>query len=79
MPRKKCPGGHFILRFCVWGTHLGGTLFAMTPDPNKVTAIRVMAALTNTTELRQYLGMIKQLSKFTPNIAELQATSRVAE
>ena len=41
------------------------------PDPNKVTAIREMAAPTNTTELRRYLGMINQLSKFTPNIAEL--------
>ena len=41
------------------------------PDPNKVTAIRGMAAPMNTTELRQYLGMINQLSKFTPNIVEL--------
>ena len=41
------------------------------PDPNKVTAIRGMAAPMNTTELRRYLGMINQLSKFTPNIAEL--------
>ena len=41
------------------------------PDPNKVTAIRGMAAPMNTTELRRYLGMINQLSKFTPNIVEL--------
>ena len=41
------------------------------PDQNKVTAVKEMPAPANTTELRQYLGMINQLTKFTPNVAKL--------
>ena len=43
----------------------------LRPNPNKVAAISEIAAPTDTTDLRQYLGMINQLSTFTPNVAEL--------
>lgn len=41
------------------------------PDPDKVEAIQAMKAPTNITEVRRFLGMINQLSKFTPNLAQM--------
>ena len=40
------------------------------PDPGKVNAIQTMPTPTNMTELRQFLGMLNQLSKFAPNLAD---------
>ena len=40
-------------------------------DPNKTTAIINMCPPTSVSELRQFLGMINQLGKFTPNLAQL--------
>ena len=40
------------------------------PDPDKVTAIQTMTAPTNITELRRFLGMTNQLSKFTPHLSD---------
>ena len=40
------------------------------PDPEKVKAIQAMKEPENITELRRFLGMTTQLSKFTPNLAE---------
>jgi len=40
------------------------------PDPDKVRAIRDMKAPTNIRELRQFLGMINQLSKFSPFLTD---------
>ena len=40
-------------------------------DPNKTTAIINMCPPTSVTELRRFLGMINQLGKFTPNLAQL--------
>ena len=40
------------------------------PDPEKVMAIQRAKRPTNVTELRRYLGMVNQLSKFSPNLAE---------
>ena len=37
------------------------------PDPDKVEAIQAMKAPTNVAEVKRFLGMINQLSKFTPN------------
>ena len=40
------------------------------PDPEKVKAIQAVKPLTSIAEVRRFLGMINQLSKFTPNLAE---------
>ena len=40
------------------------------PDPDKVHAIQNMRPPTNVRELRQFLGMINQLSKFSPFLAD---------
>ena len=40
-------------------------------DPEKTEAIRQMKAPDNVTELRRFMGMINQLGKFIPNLAEL--------
>ena len=41
------------------------------PDPDKVNAIQTMTEPTNITELRQFLGMTNQLSKFTPHLSSM--------
>ena len=43
---------------------------AIRADPNKVKAIQQMKEPKNVTELHRFLGMINQLGKFTPNLAE---------
>ena len=40
------------------------------PDPRKVKAIQTMPTPSNITELRRFLGMVNQLNKFTPNLAD---------
>ncbi len=42
----------------------------ITADPQKKRAVVVMEKPQNHTELRRFMGMVNQLSKFTPNIAE---------
>ena len=41
------------------------------PDPNKVKAIVAVKKPTNISDVRRYLGMVNQLSKFAPNLAEM--------
>ena len=41
------------------------------PDPEKVRAICQMSAPRIVTEVRRFLGMINQLSKFSPHLANL--------
>ena len=41
------------------------------PDPDNINAIQTMSEPTNTTELRQFLGMTNQLSKFTPHLSNI--------
>jgi len=43
----------------------------ISPDPQKTDAILKMGEPKKPTELRRFLGMVNQLSKFTPNIATL--------
>jgi len=39
-------------------------------DPSKVKAVQQIKEPKNISELRRFLGMINQLGKFTPNLAE---------
>ena len=70
--REKCQFGKTTLSF------LGHIISAdgVSPDPNKVKAIASMKTPTTTTELRRFLGMVNQLGKFTPEIAELSKPLR---
>ena len=43
----------------------------VTANPSKTAAIVQMNNLTNTTELRWFLGMKNQLGEFSPNLAEI--------
>ena len=45
-------------------------------DPEKVTFITNMAVLSNISELRRFLGMVNQLSKFSSELAEKSKTLR---
>ena len=40
-------------------------------DPNKTTAVREMQPPTTVSELRRFMGMVNQLGKFTPHLAQL--------
>ena len=40
------------------------------PDPNKVSAIGHFSTPNNVGDIRRFLGMVNQLSKFSPNLAE---------
>ena len=40
------------------------------PDPDKITAINDMPQPTNIMELRRFLGMVNQLNKFSPHLAD---------
>ena len=48
----------------------------ISADPNKTAAIELMEPPKSVTELRRFLGMINQLGKFSPNIAELSKPLR---
>ena len=39
------------------------------PDPDKVSAIVQAPAPTNVSDVRHFLGIVNQLSKFSPNVA----------
>ena len=43
----------------------------ISADPSKTSAIVEMKKPESLTELRRFMGMVNQLSKFTPNLAEL--------
>ncbi|XP_048775204.2 uncharacterized protein K02A2.6-like [Ostrea edulis] len=40
------------------------------PDPKKVSAVKNYEAPQNVTDVRRFLGMVNQLGRFTPNLAE---------
>ena len=54
-------------------TFLGHTIDenGISPDPQKTNAILKMEKPKSPTEMRRFLGMVSQLSKFTPNVASL--------
>ena len=48
----------------------------ITADPNKTAVIQQMETPKSVSELRRFLGMVNQLGKFSPNIAELSKQFR---
>ena len=46
------------------------------PDPTKVSAIVQFATPHNVSDVRRFLGMVNQLSKFSPNLAEITQPMR---
>ena len=48
----------------------------ITADPNKTAAIQKMEIPKSVSELCRFLGMVNQLGKFSPNIAELSKSLR---
>jgi len=48
----------------------------ISPDPHKTEAIRKLSTPTTVTELRRFMGMINQLNKFSPRIAEISQPLR---
>jgi len=48
----------------------------VSPDPHKTDAIRKMKSPTTVTELRRLMGMVNQLDKFSPHIAEISQPLR---
>lgn len=62
---KKCELGRREVKF------LGHILTAnVNPDPDKTTAVKAMKEPSNTSEVRSFLGMVNQLGKFIPGLAE---------
>ena len=48
----------------------------ISADPQKLSAIKQMSPPTNVTELRKFMGVVNQLGKFSPKVAELSAPLR---
>ena len=48
----------------------------ISPDPKKTTAILAMKPPTSITELRRFMGMVNQMTKFSPNIAHISKPLR---
>ena len=48
----------------------------ISPDPKKTAAIQEMSQPSSITELRRFMGMVNQMSKFSPNIAHLSKPLR---
>jgi hypothetical protein len=46
------------------------------PDPNKVSAIVQFATPSNVSDISYLLGTVNQLSKFSPNLAEITQPMR---
>ena len=48
----------------------------ISPDPKKTAAILAMKSPSFITELRRFMGMVNQMSKFSPNIAQISKPLR---
>lgn len=48
----------------------------ISPDPKKTTAILKMTPPSSVTELRRFMGMVNQMSKFSPKIAHISKPLR---
>ena len=61
-------------RLVFLGHVIDGT--GVSPDPQKTSAIVAMEKPTTRTQLRRFMGMVNQLGKFSPNIAEISQQIR---
>ena len=70
--KNKCKFSHNKIVF------LGHVIDAnrISADPAKTEAIKKMRVPTNVSELRRLMGMINQLNKFSPNVAQLSKPLR---
>ena len=48
----------------------------ISPDPKKTAGIQAMKSQSSITELRRFMGMVNQMSKFSPNIAQISKPLR---
>ena len=48
----------------------------ISPDPRKTAAILAMTLPSSVTELRRFMGMVNQMTKFSPNIAQISKPLR---
>jgi len=48
----------------------------ISADPQKLLALKQMVPPTNFAELRRFMGVVNQLGKFSPHIAEISAPLR---
>ena len=71
--KEKCQFSSSSIKFL--GHIINGN--GLSPDPSKTEAIKKMKAPITVTELRRFMGMINQLNKFSPHLA--QTTKRVIE
>ena len=51
----------------------------ISPDPKKTAAILNMTPPSSITELRRFMGMVNQMSKFSPNIAHIYISKPLRE
>ena len=72
MNREKCEFSKDQLTFLVHIINREG----ISKDPQKTAAIQKMDKPKTPTELRRCLGMVNQLGKFSPNIAQLSKPLR---
>lgn len=63
---KKCVFGKKEVKFLGYIVSADG----LKPDPDKTRAVQELKEPTNITEVRSFLGMVNQLGKFIPNLAE---------
>ena len=64
---EKCEFGKSTLKFLGYLIDEKG----IQADPDKTAAIQEMSPPSNVPELRRFMGMVNQLGKFTPNLADL--------
>ena len=73
LSKEKCVFGVTQISFLGQSVDSDG----IKPDPRKLQAIEEMKPPSNVTELRRFLGMINQLSKFSPHLANNTQPLRV--
>ena len=64
--KEKCEFSKTELIFLGHFIHQHG----IQPDPRKTSAIRSVSSPSNINELRGFLGMVNQLGKFSPQLAQ---------
>jgi hypothetical protein len=64
--KEKCKFGQ--MKVCFLGQIVDDA--GVQPDPDKVAAIQGVPIPTCVGDVRRFLGMLNQLNKFTPNLAE---------